>query len=92
MTTIRVIDFETSAVALPFYAGMRPYEQIAFQFSHHVMHADGSIEIVPLEWGGGPEPAPATAPIQPITGFAPTTDSDTPLTSEEVLKLYLELA
>ena len=38
------IDFETSAVALPFYAGMRPYEQIAFQFSHHVMHADGSIE------------------------------------------------
>ena len=38
------IDFETSAVALPFYAGMRPYEQIAFQFSHHVMQADGSIE------------------------------------------------
>lgn len=37
------IDFETSAVALPFYAGMRPYEQIAFQFSHHVMQADGSV-------------------------------------------------
>ena len=38
------IDFETSSVALPFYAGMRPYEQIAFQFSHHVMHADGRVE------------------------------------------------
>lgn len=37
------IDFETAAVALPFYAGMRPYEQIAFQFSHHVMTADGQI-------------------------------------------------
>lgn len=38
------IDFETSTVALPFFAGMRPYEQIAFQFSHHVMHADGRVE------------------------------------------------
>ncbi|MDX1914133.1 MAG: DUF2779 domain-containing protein [Methylophilus sp.] len=37
------IDFETSAVALPFHAGMRPYEQVAFQFSHHVMEADGSV-------------------------------------------------
>lgn len=40
------IDFETSGVALPFFAGMRPYEQIAFQFSHHVMHADGRVEHV----------------------------------------------
>ena len=37
------IDFETSAVALPFHAGMKPYEQVAFQFSHHVMEADGSV-------------------------------------------------
>ena len=37
------IDFETSAVALPFHAGMRPYEQVAFQFSHHVMHANGQV-------------------------------------------------
>jgi hypothetical protein len=40
------IDFETSGVALPFFKGMRPYEQIAFQFSHHVMHADGRVEHV----------------------------------------------
>ena len=37
------IDFETSAVALPFHAGMKPYEQVAFQFSHHVMESDGSV-------------------------------------------------
>lgn len=39
-----MIDFETCTVALPFFAGMRPYESIAFQFSHHVIHADGRIE------------------------------------------------
>jgi hypothetical protein len=38
------IDFETSMVALPFTNGRRPYEQIAFQFSHHVMHEDGRVE------------------------------------------------
>jgi hypothetical protein len=39
-----MIDFETSTVALPFFKGMRPYESVAFQFSHHVMHEDGRIE------------------------------------------------
>jgi hypothetical protein len=38
------IDFETSAVALPFNAGRRPYDQTSFQFSHHMMHEDGRIE------------------------------------------------
>ena len=37
------IDFETSAVALPFNEGRRPYEQTAFQFSHHILHEDGRI-------------------------------------------------
>ena len=37
------IDFETSTVAIPFHAGMRPYEAVAFQFSHHLMQADGSV-------------------------------------------------
>jgi hypothetical protein len=39
-----MIDFETSTVALPFFAGRRPYEQVAFQFSHHLIHADGRVE------------------------------------------------
>jgi hypothetical protein len=38
-----LIDFETASVALPFYKGMRPYEQIAFQFSHHTMERDGTV-------------------------------------------------
>lgn len=40
---LHMIDFETTAVALPFYKGMRPYEQVAFQFSHHIIEKDGSI-------------------------------------------------
>ena len=41
---LHFIDFETSAVALPFTAGRHPYEQVAFQFSHHQYNEDGSIE------------------------------------------------
>ncbi len=37
------IDFETSAVALPFHVGMRPYESVAFQFSHHILEEDGTL-------------------------------------------------
>ena len=40
---LHMIDFETAAVALPFYKGMRPYEAIAFQFSHHVVEKNGCI-------------------------------------------------
>ena len=38
-----LIDFETAAAALPFHAGRRPYEQVAFQFSHHLLEADGTL-------------------------------------------------
>lgn len=41
---LHFIDFETSTVALPFTAGRSPYEQVAFQFSHHVYYEDGTIE------------------------------------------------
>ena len=41
---LHFIDFETSTVALPFTTGRKPYEQVAFQFSHHVYHEDGKIE------------------------------------------------
>jgi hypothetical protein len=42
-----MIDFETTAVALPYYEGMHPYEQVAFQFSHHIItpNADGTFSI-----------------------------------------------
>lgn len=41
---LHMIDFETTAVALPFYQGRRPYEQVAFQFSHHIIYEDGRIK------------------------------------------------
>ena len=44
---LHFIDFETSEVAIPFYENMRPYEDIAFQFSHHRvdMNDDGTYTI-----------------------------------------------
>lgn len=41
---LHFIDFETCRPAIPFHAGSRPSSLIAFQFSHHVMNADGTIE------------------------------------------------
>ncbi|WP_207652423.1 DUF2779 domain-containing protein [Desulfosporosinus sp. FKB] len=41
---LHFIDFETTMVAIPFNKGRYPYEGIAFQFSHHVVHEDGRIE------------------------------------------------
>lgn len=38
------IDFETCAPAIPFTRGRKPYENIAFQFSHHILHENGKIE------------------------------------------------
>jgi len=40
---LHFIDFETAAVAIPFYRNMRPYEVIAFQFSHHTVDKNGRI-------------------------------------------------
>ena len=41
---LHFIDFETAAVAVPFFKGMRPYEGVSFQFSHHTVSANGNIE------------------------------------------------
>ena len=41
---LHFIDFETAMAAIPFNRGLRPYEGIAFQFSHHIVYADGRIE------------------------------------------------
>jgi hypothetical protein len=43
---LHMIDFETTAVALPFYKGLRPYEQVAFQFSHHVIEKTNGSYVV----------------------------------------------
>jgi hypothetical protein len=41
---LHFIDFETTMTAIPFNKGKRPYEALAFQFSHHVVHEDGKVE------------------------------------------------
>jgi|MDTF01.1.fsa_nt_gb hypothetical protein len=41
---LHMIDFETSAVALPFFKGMKPYETLAFQFSQHTIDKDSNIK------------------------------------------------
>jgi len=41
---LHFIDFETTAVAIPFNKGRHPYEGVAFQFSHHIYYQDGHYE------------------------------------------------
>ncbi len=41
---LHFIDFETTMAAIPFNAGLHPYEGIAFQFSHHIVRCDGRVE------------------------------------------------
>lgn len=36
---LHFIDFETSALAVPYHAGMRPFENVAFQWSCHTIPA-----------------------------------------------------
>jgi len=46
---LHFIDFETSRVALPYHKGMRPYEQVTFQWSCHSIKTPGA-EPVHGEW------------------------------------------
>ena len=41
---LHCIDFETMMPAIPMHAGCHPYQVLAFQFSHHVIHDDGRVE------------------------------------------------
>lgn len=46
---IHFVDFEASRLALPYHARMRPYGQVAFQWSSHTVEAQGAIP-VHSEW------------------------------------------
>jgi len=46
---LHFIDFETSRTALPYHKGMRPYEQITFQWSCHTIKTPGA-EPAHSEW------------------------------------------
>lgn len=41
---LHFIDFETAMPVIPLTKGRRPYEGLAFQFSHHVVREDGAVE------------------------------------------------
>ena len=41
---LNLIDFETTAPAIPFFKGYKPYQGLCFQFSHHLLHEDGRVE------------------------------------------------
>ena len=42
---LHFIDFETSALAVPYHAGMAPYEQVAFQWSCHTIAEPGATPV-----------------------------------------------
>jgi Domain of unknown function(DUF2779) len=39
---LHFLDFETFSTAIPMFDGMKPYEQIPFQFSLHIVHKAGT--------------------------------------------------
>lgn len=41
---IHFLDFETLGLAIPRYAGTRPYQAIPFQWSDHIVHKSGKIQ------------------------------------------------
>lgn len=41
-----VIDFETATVPIGFNKSQKPYSTILFEFSHHILNEDGSVEHV----------------------------------------------
>ena len=42
---LHFLDFETSRIAVPYHAGMRPYSQVCFQWSCHTLHhPEGTFE------------------------------------------------
>ena len=41
---VHFLDFETLGLAVPRYAGTRPYQSVPFQWSDHVLHENGELE------------------------------------------------
>ena len=52
------LDFETFSSALPLYRGTRPYQNIPFQWSDHVLGEDGNLEHRDFLYEGDEDPRP----------------------------------
>jgi hypothetical protein len=46
---LRFVDFETSRIPVPYHAGMKPYEEVTFQFSCHSLES-GDTDLEHFEW------------------------------------------
>jgi hypothetical protein len=55
------LDFETISFVVPIWAGTRPYQQIPFQFSLHVLDADGRLTHTEFLDLSGDDPSPGFA-------------------------------
>lgn len=55
------LDFETYAYAIPRFQGMRPYQQLPFQYSLHVLEADGTLRHLEYLHMTADDPRPALA-------------------------------
>ncbi|MEO5798328.1 MAG: DUF2779 domain-containing protein [Gemmatimonadales bacterium] len=62
---LHFIDFETSALALPYHAGMRPYEMVGFQWSSHTLR-DETATPVHAEWLNERESWPCLAFVESL--------------------------
>lgn len=56
---IHFLDFETIMTALPLFPGTRPWQQVPFQWSDHVLLADGTLEHHEFVHEGTDDPRPA---------------------------------
>ncbi|MCA9981246.1 MAG: DUF2779 domain-containing protein, partial [Anaerolineales bacterium] len=52
-------DFETIDHAVPIYKGCKPYQQVPFQYSCHILHADGTLTHREYLHTGIDDPRPA---------------------------------
>lgn len=58
---IYFLDFETYAYAVPRFTGMRPYQQLPFQYSLHILEADGTLRHTEYLHITDDDPRPALA-------------------------------
>lgn len=47
---LHFLDFEASQIPVPYLPGMKPYEQVAFQFSCHTVESPDSDELKHTQW------------------------------------------
>jgi hypothetical protein len=62
---LHYIDFEVSRLALPYHAGMRPYGQVAFQWSCHTVESPGSVP-THREWLNTTDLSPNTSFVRAL--------------------------